>query len=82
VPTLLQTAVTDAGGDRGQALLVTTWNSFMAGGGAVGGLMLSMFGPESFPWGVVVLMVPVVLVVIGARAHAFPAKRPGIEGPA
>ncbi|WP_141698628.1 MFS transporter, partial [Streptomyces lushanensis] len=37
VTTLLQTAVTDAGGDRGQALLVTTWNSFMAGGGAVGG---------------------------------------------
>ena len=80
VPTLLQTAVTDAGGDRGQALLVTTWNSFMAGGGAVGGLMLSLLGPESFPWGVVLLMVPVVLVVIGARAHAFPAERPGIEG--
>ncbi|WP_245362311.1 MFS transporter, partial [Streptomyces albus] len=41
VTTLLQTAVTDAGGDRGQALLVTTWNSFMAGGGAVGGILLA-----------------------------------------
>lgn len=82
VTTLLQTAVTDAGGDRGQALLVTTWNSFMAGGGAVGGLMLSLLGPESFPWGVVLLMVPVVLVVIGARAHGFPAERPGLSDPA
>ncbi|MCC3761491.1 MFS transporter [Glycomyces sp. TRM65418] len=79
--TLLQTAVTDAGGERGQALLVTTWNSSMAGGGAVGGLMLSMFGPQSFPWGAVLLMIPAVVVVIGARTHAFPAERPGLEGP-
>jgi hypothetical protein len=43
--------------------------------------MLSILGPESFPWGVVVLMVPVVLVVIGARSHGFPAKRPGLEDP-
>jgi predicted MFS family arabinose efflux permease len=79
VTTLLQTAVTDAGGDRGQALLVTTWNSFMAGGGAVGGVMLGLIGPNSFPWGVVLLMAPVLIVVIAARAHGFPAKRPGME---
>ncbi|PRY59528.1 MFS transporter [Glycomyces artemisiae] len=77
VPTLLQTAVNDAGGDRGQALLVTTWNSSMAAGGAVGGLMLGLLGPGSFPWGVLVLMAPVAAVVIGARAHGFPSKRPG-----
>ncbi|GGZ10050.1 MFS transporter [Streptomyces nitrosporeus] len=76
VTTLLQTAVTDAGGDRGQALLVTTWNSFMAGGGAVGGLLLGSFGPDSFAWSVLLLMVPVLLVVLVARKHAFPAKRP------
>ncbi|MFC8229153.1 MFS transporter [Streptomyces sp. NPDC057287] len=76
VTTLLQTAVTDAGGDRGQALLVTTWNSFMAGGGAVGGILLDVQGPKSFPWGVLVLMLPVLLVVILGRRHAFPAKRP------
>ncbi|WP_042372434.1 MFS transporter [Streptacidiphilus neutrinimicus] len=75
VTTLLQTAVTDAGGDRGQALLVTTWNSFMAGGGAAGGVLLSVLGPKSFPWGVLVLMVPVLVVVVAARKHAFPAKR-------
>ncbi|MFJ5552138.1 MFS transporter [Streptomyces sp. NPDC093225] len=76
VATLLQTAVTDAGGDRGQALLVTTWNSFMAGGGAVGGILLDRLGPTSFPWSVLALLAPVLLVVVGARAHAFPAKRP------
>ncbi|GAA2319746.1 MFS transporter [Glycomyces scopariae] len=78
VPTLLQTAVNDAGGDRGQALLVTTWNSSMAAGGAAGGVMLALMGPGSFPWGVLVLMVPVAAVVIGAKAHGFPAERPGI----
>ncbi|SDK86564.1 Predicted arabinose efflux permease, MFS family [Glycomyces sambucus] len=78
VPTLLQTAVNDAGGDRGQALLVTTWNSSMAAGGAAGGVMLALMGPGSFPWGVLVLMVPVAAVVIGAKAHGFPAERPGV----
>ncbi|MFE8938816.1 MFS transporter [Streptomyces sp. NPDC000963] len=79
VTTLLQTAVTDAGGDRGQALLVTTWNSFMAGGGAAGGLLLDSLGPTSFPWSVLLLLVPVLLVVVAGRAHAFPAKRPGMS---
>lgn len=78
VTTLLQTAATDAGGDRAQPLLVTTWNTSMAGGGAVGGVMLGAFGPGSFPWGVVALMVPVVIVVVAARAHAFPPERPGV----
>lgn len=79
VATLLQTAVTDAGGDRAQALLVTTWNSFMAAGGAVGGILLGFLGPTSFPWSVLALLVPVLLVVVGARSHGFPAKRPGME---
>ncbi|MEU3558420.1 MFS transporter [Streptomyces fragilis] len=79
VATLLQTAVTDAGGDRGQALLVTTWNSFMAGGGAVGGLLLDGMGPRSFPWSVLLLLAPVLVVVVAARRHGFPAKRPGTD---
>jgi predicted MFS family arabinose efflux permease len=79
VTTLLQTAVTDAGGDRGQALLVTTWNSFMAGGGAVGGILLDGLGAKSFPWSVLALMAPVLLVVVAARKHAFPATRPKAE---
>jgi predicted MFS family arabinose efflux permease len=77
IATLLQIAVTNAGGDRGQALLVTTWNSAMAAGGAVGGILLTTAGSGSFPWVLLALLVPVLLVVLGARKHAFPAERPG-----
>ncbi|MFB7648310.1 MFS transporter [Streptomyces sp. NPDC056084] len=80
VPTLLQTAVGDAGGehaDGAQAMLVTLWNVAMAGGGVVGGLLLGLLGPASFPWSVLVLLVPVLLVVLAARAHGFPARRGG-----
>ncbi|MEW2398917.1 MFS transporter [Streptomyces sp. NPDC046862] len=77
VATLLQTAVTDAGGDSAQALLVTVWNGFMAAGGAVGGVLLGAVGPTSFPWSVLVLLAPVLAVVVAARAHGFPARRVG-----
>ncbi|MFW6721807.1 MFS transporter [Streptomyces sp. MAR4 CNY-716] len=77
-PTLLQTAVGDAGGeaaDAAQAMLVTLWNVAMAGGGVVGGILLGLLGTTSFPWSVLALLVPVLVVVIAARAHGFPAKR-------
>ncbi|NUT95385.1 MAG: MFS transporter [Saccharothrix sp.] len=70
VPTLLQTAVAHAGGaaaDTAQAMLVTLWNVAMAGGGVVGGVLLDAAGPTSFPWSVLVLLVPVLAVV-----HRFP----------
>lgn len=79
VPTLLQTAAGDAGGDAGdavQAMLVTLWNAAMAGGGIVGGVLLDLTGSEAFPWAVLVLMVPVLAVVVASKARAFPAKRP------
>ncbi len=79
VTTLMQTAVTDAGGDAAQALLVTTWNGFMAAGGAVGGILLEVFGPRSFPWSVLLLLIPVLIVVVAGRRHAFPARRPGLS---
>ncbi|RKT68646.1 putative MFS family arabinose efflux permease [Saccharothrix variisporea] len=66
VPTLLQTAVAHAGGpaaDTAQAMLVTLWNVAMAGGGVVGGVLLDAAGPTSFPWSVLVLLVPVLVVV-------------------
>ncbi|MEU1814926.1 MFS transporter [Streptomyces roseifaciens] len=78
-PTLLQTAVGDAGGeqaDAAQAMLVTLWNVAMAGGGVVGGVLLGLWGTSSFPWSVLVLLVPVLAVVLAARAHGFPAERP------
>ncbi|MFH8367607.1 MFS transporter [Streptomyces sp. NPDC018031] len=78
VPTLLQTAAGDAGGesaDAAQAMLVTLWNVAMAGGGVAGGVLLDVLGAGSLPWSVLVLLVPVLLVVVGARAHGFPAAR-------
>lgn len=81
VPTLLQTAAGDAGGEHAadavQAMLVTLWNLAMAGGGVVGGVLLGAFGTTSFPWSVLLLMVPVLLVVLASRAHGFPAERTG-----
>ncbi|WP_020418889.1 MFS transporter [Amycolatopsis sp. ATCC 39116] len=77
VPTLLQTAAGKAGGDAAdlaQAALVTLWNAAMAGGGVVGGVLLEAFGPGVFPWTVLVLLVPVLAVVLGARRHGFPAS--------
>ncbi|PYC28834.1 MFS transporter [Pseudomonas mosselii] len=71
-PTLLQTACADAageGGDVAQSMLVTVWNSAIALGGVVGGLLLVGVGVGSF--GVVVLGLVALawlLVVSGRRA--------------
>jgi predicted MFS family arabinose efflux permease len=76
VPTLLQTAAGDAGGesaDAAQAMLVTLWNVAMAGGGVVG-VLLDLSGSGSFPWSVLALKVPVLAVVVLARRHGFPAR--------
>ncbi|MFE1445741.1 MFS transporter [Streptomyces olivaceoviridis] len=78
LPTLLQTAVGDAGGDRAdaaQAMLVTLWNVAMAGGGVLGGVLLDAAGSGSFPWTVLVLLLPVLAVVLAARGHGFPSRR-------
>ncbi|PSM40657.1 MFS transporter [Streptomyces dioscori] len=79
-PTLLQTAAADAadaGGesaDAAQALLVTLWNTAMAGGGVVGGVLLARFGAGAVPWSAGVLLVPVVVAVGVARRHGFPSR--------
>ncbi|MET8772604.1 MFS transporter [Streptomyces sp. NPDC004658] len=78
LPTLLQTAVGDAAGDRAdaaQAMLVTLWNVAMAGGGVLGGVLLDAAGSGSFPWTVLVLLLPVLAVVLAARGHGFPPRR-------
>ncbi|WP_116244521.1 MFS transporter [Nocardiopsis sp. FIRDI 009] len=82
VPTLLQTAAADAGGDPAQAMLVTLWNVAMAGGGVVGGVLLGVLGFGAFPWSVILLLVPVLLIVLAARAHGFPAKNAGVHASA
>ncbi|MET8677216.1 MFS transporter [Streptomyces sp. NPDC004647] len=80
VPTLLQTAAGDAGGesaDAAQAMLVTLWNVAMACGAVIGGILLDLIGSDSFPWTMLLLLLPVLAVVVLARSHGFPAKRPG-----
>ncbi|NUW45899.1 MFS transporter [Nonomuraea rhodomycinica] len=77
-PTLLQTAAGDAGGeaaDTAQAALVTLWNAAMAAGGAVGGVLLDLFGTGAFAWSTLVLLVPTLAAVLLARRHAFPPSR-------
>ncbi|MFP3991963.1 MFS transporter [Streptomyces sp. E11-3] len=85
VPTLLTTAVGDAGSeaaDAAQAILVTLWNAAMAGGGVAGGVLLGILGAAALPWSVLALLVPVLVVVLAARAHAFPARRPSSKSDA
>ncbi|MCX5562395.1 MFS transporter [Streptomyces sp. NBC_00038] len=80
VPTLLQTAAGDAGGesaDAAQAMLVTLWNVAMAAGGVIGGILLDVVGSDSFPWTMLLLLLPVLVVVVLSRSHGFPAKRVG-----
>jgi predicted MFS family arabinose efflux permease len=78
VPTLLQTAAGQAGRDQAdsaQAMLVTLWNVAMAGGGVVGGVLLDSLGVTSFPWSVLTLLVPALIVVVATRTNGFPVKR-------
>lgn len=63
VPTLLQTAIAP-GGDTAQAMLVTSWNGSMAGGGLVGGIFLDTLGPASLPWVALALLLPVLAIVL------------------
>jgi predicted MFS family arabinose efflux permease len=75
--TLLQTALADTAGESADVALsmnVVAWNSAIAGGGLVGGVLLDAWGAASFP-PVLVFLLGVGLVIAGsARSHGF---RPG-----
>ncbi|CAD1791922.1 MFS transporter [Xanthomonas arboricola pv. juglandis] len=75
--TLFQTALaTSAGADAdvAQSMLVTAWNTAIAGGGLVGGVLLDQFGVRAFS--------PVLLVLLGATlAVAWAARRQGFAAP-
>jgi predicted MFS family arabinose efflux permease len=76
--TLLQTALGDAAGtaaDTAQAMLVTLWNTALALGGIVGGLLLDGLGAGSFPWSVLVILAPALVTVAAASEHGFPSRR-------
>lgn len=73
--TLLQTALADTAGDGADVALsmnVVAWNSVIAGGGVLGGLLLDRWGPHTFPWVLIVLLVIGLLIAGSARRHGFP----------
>ncbi len=79
--TLLGTAGADAAGDGvdiAQAMNTTAWNVAIAGGSAVGGVLLARFGPGSFPWAMLAALALALAAVWRARDHGF---RPGPRQP-
>ncbi|MGC0053918.1 MFS transporter [Brucella pituitosa] len=74
--TLLQTALADTAGDGADVALsmnVVAWNSAVAGGGIVGGILLNTYGVSSFSWAVVLLLVMGLILAWRARSRGFPA---------
>lgn len=74
--TLLQTALADAAGDGADAALsmnVVVWNSAIAGGGLLGGVLLDHMGAGSFSWMVLIFSLASLLIAFSARSHGFPA---------
>jgi predicted MFS family arabinose efflux permease len=81
VPTLFQTASAknapdDAAADVAQSMIVTVWNLAIAGGGVIGGVLLDTVGVQSFPWALLTLLAPTLLVAWLARHKGFPAAHP------
>lgn len=75
--TLLQTALADtagSGADVALSMNVVAWNTAIAGGGLIGGILLDTWGVKSFPWTLVLLLAIALLISWSARSHAF---RPG-----
>lgn len=65
--TLFQTAVAKTAGDAAdvaQSMLVTAWNSAIAGGGILGGVLLEQLGVGAFAPALLVLLVASFVVVI------------------
>ena len=75
--TLFQTALARLAGeapDVAQSLLVTSWNTAIAGGGIVGGLLLDGFGAGAFAPVAFLLLAATFLVAFRARRHGFPSS--------
>ncbi|WP_197685180.1 MFS transporter [Herminiimonas arsenitoxidans] len=73
-PTLLQTASAEAAGagaDVAQSILVTVWNSAIAIGGIVGGVLLETKGAGALAWAVLALATAGLLVAWTSSAHGF-----------
>ncbi|QYM96953.1 MFS transporter [Dickeya ananatis] len=73
--TLFQTALAKAAGDAAdvaQSMLVTAWNTAIAGGGIVGGVLLDSLGAGAFVPALLALLTATLVVVWAARRHGFP----------
>jgi predicted MFS family arabinose efflux permease len=77
--TLLLTAAADSAGDHVdvvQAMLTTSWNVAIAGGGLFGGLLLDRAGALAFPWALLILSLIALATVWINRQHSFkPGRR-------
>ncbi|WP_440808839.1 MFS transporter [Pseudomonas syringae] len=72
--TLLQTALADSAGEGADVALsmnVVVWNSAIAGGGLLGGVLLGHWGVGVFPWVLLVLSVLSLVIALRARVHGF-----------
>lgn len=79
--TLFQTALAKTAGDAAdvaQSMLVTAWNTAIAGGGIVGGVLLERLGVGAFAPALLGLLAATLVVVWAARRHGFPA--PALAG--
>ncbi|AWJ91051.1 MFS transporter (plasmid) [Azospirillum baldaniorum] len=82
--TLFQTALAKTAGDAAdvaQSMLVTTWNTAIAGGGIVGGVLLGRLGVGAFAPTLLVLLAATLVVVRAARQHGFPAPAGAVGNP-
>lgn len=72
--TLLQTALADSAGEGADVALsmnVVVWNSAIAGGGLLGGVLLGQWGVSSFPWVLLVLLLLSLAIASRARVYGF-----------
>lgn len=76
--TLLQTAAADAAGphvDVVQAMVTTSWNLAIAGGGLMGGLLLQRVGAQAMPWSMLVLSLVGLTLVSFFKSGFSPGAR-------
>lgn len=75
--TLFQTALARVAGDAAdvaQSMLVTAWNTAIAGGGLIGGVLLDRLGVGAFAPALLVLLAATLVVAWAARTHGFAAS--------
>jgi predicted MFS family arabinose efflux permease len=59
-----------------QAMLTSSWNVAIAGGGLFGGLLLARAGAMSFPWALLILSLIALVTVWINGHHSFkPGRR-------